>query len=86
MRHDDFLENKNQDPDFLYTVINILFQIYSVLSVLQYEFTHYDLHPKNVLLYKVSNDGYITMNYTNFNNCYDAYLSAFNSCDQNINN
>ena len=59
-----YMENNITEPDFLYTLINILFQIYSVLSVLQDEFTHYDLHTNNVLLYEVENNGYITMNYT----------------------
>ena len=72
----DLLEDQaiNKAPDFLYTVINILFQIYSVLSVLQSEFTHYDLHGANVLLYKVENNGYITMNYTK-----DGKIISFNT-------
>jgi hypothetical protein len=44
----------------------IFFQVYSVLNQLKDEFTHYDLHPSNILMYRVkttTNNGYIKMNY-----------------------
>jgi hypothetical protein len=43
---------KNGEPQFWkFDIINILFQIYSVLSQITDVFTHYDLHSSNVLLY-----------------------------------
>jgi hypothetical protein len=41
----------------------ILYQVYFALSVLQDEFTHYDLHTDNVLLYEPIENGYITYHY-----------------------
>lgn len=43
---------------------NILFQIYFVLNILRNEYTHYDLHAGNVLLYKpYVGDKFIEMHY-----------------------
>jgi hypothetical protein len=41
----------------------VLFQIYSVLGTLAYQFTHYDLHTKNVLMYEVKPMHVITCHY-----------------------
>ena len=47
----------------IFEMRNILYQIYAVLDVLQNEFTHYDLHTGNVLLYQIPNGQSITMRY-----------------------
>jgi len=39
-------------------LLSILFLVYSCLSSLQKQFTHYDLHSQNVQLLKIPNDGY----------------------------
>lgn len=45
------------------TFMTCLYQIYSVLSVLGDDYTHYDLHTENVILYSVPNKKYIKMVY-----------------------
>lgn len=40
-----------------------LYQIYAVLAVLENEYTHYDLHTSNVMLYTIPNNQCITMMY-----------------------
>jgi uncharacterized protein YjbI with pentapeptide repeats len=52
MKHDDAL-------------ICILYQIYTALSYLKNDFTHYDLHPGNVLIYKLKPGKYVTISYMN---------------------
>lgn len=53
--------------EFQVELPNILFQIYSVLASLinAKAFTHYDLHPGNVMLYKVPDNTYVTITYKN---------------------
>jgi len=47
-----YMSFKKNDAHFWeFDIINILFQIYSVLSQISDVFTHYDLHSSNVLLY-----------------------------------
>ena len=55
-------------------LIYILYQIYAPLSLLSDVFTHYDLHPNNVMLYPIGNYKYIQYNYH-----YDDYTVTFNS-------
>jgi hypothetical protein len=40
------------------TLLSILYLVYSCLSSLSPQFTHYDLHAQNVQLVKIPNDGY----------------------------
>ena len=47
----------------LYDIWNYLYQVYAPLSILSEEFTHYDLHSDNVLIYKVSPNKYTKMIY-----------------------
>lgn len=54
MTNVEFLEK-----DFLYTLI----QIYIPLSVICDVFTHYDLHPDNVLLFELPDKKYVTYSY-----------------------
>ena len=53
-------------PDFDFIINNLVssvYQLYYVLSLFQTEFTHYDLHPENVILYKPVNGKYIEFHY-----------------------
>lgn len=47
----------------LYDIWNYLYQVYAPLSILSEEYTHYDLHSDNVLIYKVSPNKYTKMIY-----------------------
>lgn len=48
----------------IYEIFNYLFQIYSSLDALKNQFTHYDLHTSNILIYHPFPDGkHITMRY-----------------------
>jgi hypothetical protein len=47
----------------LYDIWNYLYQVYAPLSMLSNEFTHYDLHANNVLIYKVAPNKYTKMIY-----------------------
>jgi hypothetical protein len=55
----------NNSPNILKlsNILNIFFQIYIPLALLEDTFTHYDLHANNVLLYPVPNGKYIKFNY-----------------------
>jgi hypothetical protein len=61
------LRNVLESPITKYTINfeipYILYQIYFALSVLKDEFTHYDLHDENVLLYEPVINGYVTYHY-----------------------
>jgi hypothetical protein len=60
------LENNNNTELIQFIQFNlpyILFQIYSTLSSMSLNFTHYDLHTGNVLLYQPLKDSYITYHY-----------------------
>jgi hypothetical protein len=46
-----------------FEIFFVLFQIYHTLSELSEQFTHYDLHYENVLLYEPVNGSYIQYNY-----------------------
>jgi hypothetical protein len=49
---------------FLYNhLLYVLFNVYMPLACLKNQFTHYDLHPGNVLLYKTPPGEYIQYNY-----------------------
>ena len=75
----DFIMRLTKDHDlhFLYELLCILYQIYFPLSVLKDEFTHYDLHDKNVLLYKPKDNSYITYNYTLLNGTIFTFKSFY---------
>ena len=46
-----------------YNLLYILYQIYMPLSVLSNQYTHYDLHAKNILLYKFGTNSHVTFHY-----------------------
>ena len=48
---------------FTVELVYILYQVYAVLAEIAYDFTHYDLHMNNILLYKIPQDKYIIMRY-----------------------
>jgi len=43
--------------------LSILYQVFMPLSILNDNFTHYDLNSNNILLYKLENDKFINFNY-----------------------
>lgn len=60
----DFLkESKNKKIFVNNQLVAILFQVYFALYVLKDNFTHYDLHGNNVLIYKPNENGYIHYHY-----------------------
>ena len=62
------LASYNIDRTFIKRdLMYVLFQVYASLFVLSSSFTHYDLHDKNVLLYKPVHSKYILYHY-HFNN------------------
>jgi negative regulator of replication initiation len=69
--------------DLLY----VLFQIYMPLSALRYEFTHYDLHTRNVILYEPVKGSYIQYHYhmeggnvVSFKSAYIAKIIDYGRC------
>lgn len=60
-----FAKNKQDEYSFTVDLVNYLYQVYCPLSFMSDEFTHYDLHSDNVLIYYPSNDNnkYIKMVY-----------------------
>ena len=66
--HDVINENKNNNNDFFkFELINILYQIYMPLAAMKDIYTHYDLHPGNVLLYEPIQNKYIQYYYHSIN-------------------
>ena len=61
-----FLEKNMKQPYFDIDLLQILWQVYSVLTSLAIEFTHYDLHYENVLLYTIPDNKYMELNYYNY--------------------
>lgn len=61
---EDFFNNEINKNYFVNNdLVIFLFQIYFPLHVLNNNFTHYDLHTSNVLLYKPYSNGYIHYHY-----------------------
>ena len=59
-----FIKNiKNNYSFIVYDLVNVLYQIYFPLSMLASEFTHYDLHANNILLYEPVKGKYIQYHY-----------------------
>lgn len=59
----DWIYKEMNNPMFCVEIVSILFQVYSVLAAISDEFTHYDLHTGNVLIYQVPDSKYVTMQY-----------------------
>jgi hypothetical protein len=55
--------NNPSEIYFKYDLLNVLYQIYFPLSVLGSNFTHYDLHANNILLYEPVKNKYIQYYY-----------------------
>ena len=52
-----YLKERRNDADFRTVhLVNYLYQVYCPLAFMSNEFTHYDLHTNNVLIYHPSND------------------------------
>jgi len=58
---DTLITNKKQNV--FSDICTYLYQVYAPLSMLSDEFTHYDLHARNVLIYKVNPNKYTRMIY-----------------------
>lgn len=58
-------------------LVNILFQIYYTLRILNDTFTHNDLHTENVLVYEPVKGGYIQYYYHNTSGTVHAFKSAY---------
>ena len=60
----DFFDKQRNKNYFVDNhLVIILFQLYFPLHVLRNNFTHYDFHTNNVLIYKPYSNGYINYNY-----------------------
>ena len=70
-----------EDPTFiLQDLLGVLFQVYMPLSKLSKNFTHYDLHTENILLYEPfgkNSNKYITFNYYNLENKLITFKSKY---------
>ncbi len=62
---DSFMKKHEDDSLFEQQMLCILYQIYYPLSYLKDDFTHYDLHTKNVLLYKLPIGKFVSIQYRN---------------------
>lgn len=58
-----FIKNNEDNALFEAQMIAILFQIYSPLEYFRKQFTHYDLHTENVILYKLPKEKYLNFKY-----------------------
>jgi hypothetical protein len=54
---------EGKDDMFKFDLVNIMFQIYMPLATLSEQFTHYDLHLQNVLVYTPNENKYIHYHY-----------------------
>ena len=74
----DFLSGSMYTRFLKYDLLYVLFIIYHALASLSKTFTHYDLHPGNVLLYEPVKGKYIQYNYHQKNgtviNFYSPYI------------
>jgi len=81
IQHIKDAENLSDKCDKVYFVDNdllyALFQIYMPLSTLANTFTHYDLHPENVLLYQPVKDSYIHYHYHMQDESIVSFYSSF---------
>lgn len=67
-KNGDFIDNE---------LLYMLFIIYHALSSLSKEFTHYDLHDFNVLLYKLPNNQYVEYRYNYKDGTTDSFFSSY---------
>ena len=73
----DNLLNQIQENIFAVSLVQILFQIYCPLSQLENQFTHYDLHTDNILLYELNKGEFITMRYIYADNTIVEFDTSF---------
>ena len=69
--------NEKENYELNFEILNILYQIYFVLSNIYNNFTHYDLHYYNVLLYKPKEFGYLTYHYHTTNKSHIIFDSQY---------
>ena len=85
---ESFMKKQETDPLFEQQMLCILYQIYYPLSYLKENFTHYDLHTENVLLYKLPIGKFVSIQYrnittgtvTNINTNYIAKIIDYGRC------
>lgn len=85
---DAFMKEHENDELFEQQMLCILYQIYYPLSYLKFDFTHYDLHTDNVLLYKLPVGKFVSIQYkntntgtvTNINTNYIAKIIDYGRC------
>ena len=53
------MSNVKSQPFIIHTLPTILYQIYATLAHLAFQYTHYDLHMDNIMLYQPDPNGYI---------------------------
>jgi hypothetical protein len=89
-----YFENFSSNPSFFnYVLPQLLFQVYAPLTRLVNNFTHYDLHTDNVLIYDLGNTNYIQMNYIfqgndtiSFKTNYIVKIIDYGRCYFHVNN
>jgi hypothetical protein len=64
MSFHDFARQQRTDYELNVIMVQILLQIYIPLGLLEKQFTHYDLHTGNVLIYTLPANKYVTLTYT----------------------
>jgi hypothetical protein len=64
MSFHDFARQQRTDYELNVIMVQILLQIYIPLGILADQFTHYDLHTGNVLIYTLPANKYVTLIYT----------------------
>lgn len=70
----DIIHQQSHESFIDTEIAQLLYQIYGPLSALKEQFTHYDLHPGNILLYELKKNTYINMKYI-----YGNKLVSFNT-------
>lgn len=75
--YDFFLEQANKHIFVNNQLVAILFQVYFAIHVLKDNFTHYDLHIENVLIYQPNQNGYIHYHYVLLNGNTISFKSPY---------
>jgi hypothetical protein len=61
--HNNSSKIQSTNKRFKHHIMFVLFQIYAALHIFRKNYTHYDLHSSNVILYIPEKDGYIKFHY-----------------------
>jgi hypothetical protein len=66
-----------EQHEFSFEILFVLYQVYFALSALHDQYTHYDLHTANVMMYKLADDEYITYTYHYDDNTHVTFKSQY---------